>query len=456
MSSPTHLSLVLLLLFPVARAGVAPAPVTSPVTLPELVQEALLEEGQALLQEGRTRDALARFETWMERYPQDPRGYLGAATALIRLRRSPRATRHLRAAHEIAPENVPVLFNLAACLHNQTLYDEAIVYWRALRDLADVRPELARREDWVRFWGKAAAALDRSPEAIEAFRRLVRLDPKNMTYRGDLANELMQATRFEEAVKELEHIVEARGEEASVRYQLGWAYLRLDRDEDAERELAAAAELDPNLVDAFLRLGTLYSRQQEHHKALASYQAALRANSFSAEALHGLARQFALTGDEDGAADARRNYERVSAIADERTEALRTCLRGLAAAPRDIAAHEAVARFYLEQGDAEGAEPRLLRLLALDPENELAILNLGTILALRGDLESALLEVGKLLERDAQHPQANLRTGRILCGMKRWKDAIPYFETALPGLGKARPEAETMLEVARRQVRTNR
>ena len=84
------------------------------------------------------------------------------------------------------------------------------------------------------------------------------------------------------------------------------------------------------------------------------------------------------------------------------------------------------------------------------------MLNLSTILARRGQYESALLEVGKLLEADASHAQANLRTGRILCAMRRWEDAIPYFEAALPGLGEARPEAETMLDVARMQVRLAR
>jgi tetratricopeptide (TPR) repeat protein len=419
-------------------------------------QEALLEEAHTLLAEGRAKEALTRFESWVDRYPKDPRGYSGAASALVRLRRAPKATHLLREAHEIAPENVPVLFNLASCLQSQALYEEAIVHWRALRDLADVQPEIARRPDWIRLWGRAASKLERSPEAIDAFQRLIALDPENAMYRGEFANELLQATRFEEAVKELERVAAQRSGESIIRYQLGWAYLQVGQDKDAERELKAAVDIDPNLVDAHLKLGTLYTRAERFSEAIKSYQEALRANTLSVEALHAISRLYSRTGDPKKAAHARSEYERVSAISEERTEALRECLRGVAAAPRDVAAHEATVRFFLEQGDADGAEPWLLRLRALDPDSELALLNLSTILAVRGQLEDALLEVGKLIELDADHAQANLRSGRIMCAMRRWEDAIPYFEAALPGLGDARGEAETMLDVARRQARTNK
>lgn len=446
MDSPAALSLTLLL-------ALAPAG-------PSVLQEPQLAEAAELLGQAddpaALRRALVKYEAHVAHYPQDPDGYLGAATALIRLRRSPEAVRLLREAHAIVPENEAVLYNLAATLHNQSLYAEAIESWRALRDLAEVKPELAQRVEWVRFWGQAASDLGLTPEALEAYERCVRLAPDNPAYRAELAHELLQAARFEEAVAHLERVVALVPGNGRYHYLLGWALLKVGRDEDAERELQRAVELDPNLLDAHLKLGTLYSRQQHPGEAVVSYRNALRVNSLSVEALHALGRLLSLTGDKEGAEDARRRYEEVSALADERTEALRDCLRRVAAEPDNVKAYEDTARFYIEQNDVDGAEPWLMRLLWRDPYNEQALLNMSSILALRGDLDSAMLEVEKLLDKDPGNTQANLRAGRIRCSQRRWKEALPYLERALPGLDKQRAEVEVLIEAARLQARSTR
>ena len=442
-------------LAPSAAASAPRAALTAPV----VVQDSLLQEAQELLRKpgaDSAREALARFRTFRERYPEDLRGVTGAATAWVRLRRPHEAVRLLREAHERAPASEPVLFNLAACLHNQTLFEEAIVHWRALRDLADVNPALAARTDWMRSWGQAASKLELGPEALEAYQRCVRLAPNDAKARAELALELLGASRFEDAAKELERVVQSRPQDATTHYQLGWSYLQLGRGEDALRELKASVEIDPSLVDAHLKLGTLYAREERHSEAIASYRAALSANPASGEALHALARLLARTGDKAGSQEVTRRYEEVNARFEERTEVLRGLLRDVAAEPDNVAAYEAAARFYLEEADAGNAETWLLRLLWRDPDNVNALLNLSTILARRGDFAAAELEVEKVLEREPQNLDGNLQLARILCSQRRWTEALPLLETALPLAGDARPQVEALLSAARSEARRRR
>jgi hypothetical protein len=54
-----------------------------------------------------------------------------------------------------------------------------------------------------------------------------------------------------------------------------------------------------------------------------------------------------------------------------------------------------------------------------------------------------------LLEAEPANPEAGLQSARILCAMGRFAEAIPLLERSLAGLGRRRPEAEALLELAR-------
>jgi tetratricopeptide (TPR) repeat protein len=409
-----------------------------------------LAEARALLREDRPAEALTLCETWIAEHPDDPRGWVEGAAVLGRMRRFPRAAEYLHKANDLAPDDPRTLFNLASSLQNQSLFDQAIVYWRRLHELADHDPELARRPDWIRLWGLAASELDRSPEALDAFGRLVALDPSNTTYRLDLAQELLHAARFEEAATELERVAQDRPGDPAVRYLHGWALLRIGRDEAAERELQAARDLDPSVPAPHLKLGTLYSRQRRYDEALASYREAVRLDPLSAEGWHALARLETLHGSPELADQARQRYEAARAVADERTERLRACTRRVTNDPTDVEAYAEAARLFLQAGDLVAAEPWLNRLLAHDPDNEQALLDLSVLLARRGELRPALLEAQKLLERDPRHPQANLQAARVLCALGRWKEAVPHLETAIENLPpQLREQAHALLQQAR-------
>lgn len=60
---------------------------------------------------------------------------------------------------------------------------------------------------------------------------------------------------------------------------LGWSYTGLGEDEDAERNLKKALEMDPNLAAAYYNLGNLYNEQNRRQMALDAFKQAYELDS---------------------------------------------------------------------------------------------------------------------------------------------------------------------------------
>lgn len=83
-----------------------------------------------------------------------------------------------------------------------------------------------------------------------------------------------------------------------------------------------------------------------------------------------------------------------------------------------------------------GSEPMkgismLREVLIEDPENELAIYNLGILSISSGQLERAIERFEKLLELDPDNPEANFYMGYCLFEMGNASASKPYFEKVL-------------------------
>ena len=87
--------------------------------------------------------------------------------------------------------------------------------------------------------------------------------------------------------------------------------------------------------------------------------------------------------------------------------------RTLVSKPNDVDAHLRYALDLLGQGRLDEAQVIFLRLLSFDPLNDVAIIDLASLLARQGDFSGALKELGKILEVDEGHETANLQAARI-------------------------------------------
>ena len=73
----------------------------------------------------------------------------------------------------------------------------------------------------------------------------------------------------------------------------------------------------------------------------------------------------------------------------------------------------------------------LREVLEQDPENELAIYNLGILAITSGQMDKALKRFEKLRELNSESPEANFYLGYCLFETGRPKEALPYFEKVL-------------------------
>jgi tetratricopeptide (TPR) repeat protein len=258
-----------------------------------------------------------------------------------------------------------------------------------------VRDELATTSEPTLLLAGADAAVARhNPrQASELYARAAELDPKSADAHLGLGQALAVAKRAEEAGRALDRAAEldpadtvplltlaqlhadVPEKEAGYRLEAGRrAAARFDTGA-ANRELAAAADLDPNRRAATRReQGALHARIGEHPQALAAYEEAAGLDATDEAAWRGLGAQRRIAGDGPGAEAAL-----VSAL-DLR--------------PDDPEALRALGEIYTETGRPHQAVPKLERALALAPASDETRRSLARALHEGGDADGALALLG--------------------------------------------------------------
>jgi len=136
--------------------------------------------------------------------------------------------------------------------------------------------------------------------------------------------------------------------------------------------------------------GQLKAQQRDFAGAIADFTAWLSVHPDDAVALFHRAHARAELGDQHGAAEdlqkiVRQNIDAASKAVRER--------------PNDKAAHAALARVRLADGDVQGAIASYGKVLALDPDDVDALFGRGNARQMAGDREGALKDYAAALER---------------------------------------------------------
>ena len=159
----------------------------------------------------------------------------------------------LRAAAEDHPRDAEVRNSLAVALERLNRPSEAeAVYHEALR----LAPDHARA--WLNL-GDLLRRQRRLPEAAEAARRALAVDPRPVTQhkgRVDLAQVMLETGHPEQALAVLGEALEIR-DGAEIRYALGSACYQLERYDEEVAHLEQAVRLDPSFAPAWRNLGAV-------------------------------------------------------------------------------------------------------------------------------------------------------------------------------------------------------
>ena len=215
------------------------AALTAESDTPAHAPAARAELGAALLEAGLLKQAEAELTAAISLNPTDTESVVRLARVYLQLKNIPAAGRTLEAS--VARGN-----------------DPAPVY--AL--LADVYEQSGHVEN-----------------AIPAMRLAIQRDPQSEKYRFTYAVLLTNSNAPAAAVIRLEEALQSFPSSSRLWFALGFANFKLDKNEEAERALRKAIELDPKFAPAFAYLGLIRARTGAYAEAISLYERALLADT---------------------------------------------------------------------------------------------------------------------------------------------------------------------------------
>ena len=115
--------------------------------------------------------------------------------------------------------------------------------------------------------------------AIPAMRLAIQRDPQSEKYRFAYAVLLTNSNAPGAAVIRLEESLQSFPSSSRLWFALGFANFKLDKNEEAERALRKAIELDPKFAPAFAYLGLIRAKTGAYAEAISLYESALRADA---------------------------------------------------------------------------------------------------------------------------------------------------------------------------------
>jgi tetratricopeptide (TPR) repeat protein len=157
------------------------------------------------------------------------------------------AAQEWKQAARLAPEDRRIQGPLARALWRNREYDEARP---VLEQLARDEPRAA---EWNYLLGDLLYREQQSDAALTYLMASVRMDPGNLAARAVLGRVYMQLGRMEEAIPQIEAAIDS-DEDGSLHYQLGLAYRRLGRADEArvmfdrQRALASRVATVPEIA----------------------------------------------------------------------------------------------------------------------------------------------------------------------------------------------------------------
>jgi tetratricopeptide (TPR) repeat protein len=393
-------------------------------------QPTLLEQARAAAAAGKVQVAIDAYEGWLRESPADRAALREAGTFAFRERRWYESARWLERYVALDPTDPAGWFDLGAVRHNQCRFDLAIPAFRQLEALESTDPSLAARAEHRFFHGESARRLERFGEAIPELEIAAARAPERRDYRTALAQALFDGGRFDAAAAEFGRLVAAEAT-ADAYYGLGCALGDGGKTDEAMAALKEARRLRPRDPRILLRLGNLALRQKDLRRAESYLVEARAAAPRNADVLFALAQAQRLSGQVEDAEAVLREAVEAKKEVDAAMERARVFTRSLVSRPEDVGEHMRYALDLLGQGRFDDAQVVFHRVLSFDPKNELAIMNLSSLLARQGQPAAAMKEVQKLLDDDPLHELASAQAARVRLLANDPKGALAFAAPAL-------------------------
>jgi eukaryotic-like serine/threonine-protein kinase len=365
--------------------------------------------GNALVASGELTAAESVLRRAQRRHPGDLRANLDLASLLDKLNRRDDAIRFYTAARAILPETA---HGLAHALSNRGDSDEAI---EVFKDLARLRPKDGRIlvcfATELKERGRpeeAAAALE---QAIVTFREAIRLRPGEFGAHLGLGDSLRQQGKLDDAIAAYREVVRLRSDYEAPHHGLGDALSDQRKFDEAIAEYRVAIRLRPNDAEAHSNLGMALREQGKLDEAIAEQREAIRLRPNDAQIRSNLG----------GTLNDQKKFD----------EAVAECREAIKLKPNLAIAHFNLAHNLKDQGKLDEAIAAYREAIRLNPDLTEAHTNLGSVLASQGKLTEALGEHRKAIRLKPDDADVHNCLGAALSQQGNLEGAIAEFRKAI-------------------------
>jgi tetratricopeptide (TPR) repeat protein/2-polyprenyl-3-methyl-5-hydroxy-6-metoxy-1,4-benzoquinol methylase len=219
-----------------------------------LAASAMIDEGNALEEQGRLPEAMARYDAAAQAHPQYARAHLNRGNIFLAGAQLDEARSAYQLAIACDPKYAAAYFNLGNLDYRTRDFQRALINYQEAISL---------RSDFADAFVAQANALDvlgRTADAIESYERALAINPAYAEVHFNLGILTAAQGRSEDSAKSLLKAIELRPDYALAHYEFGRVLLALGRSDEAIESLRQAVRIQPTLHDAYYRLGIALQR----------------------------------------------------------------------------------------------------------------------------------------------------------------------------------------------------
>jgi tetratricopeptide (TPR) repeat protein/2-polyprenyl-3-methyl-5-hydroxy-6-metoxy-1,4-benzoquinol methylase len=244
---------------------------------------AMIDEGNALEEQGRIAEAMARYGAAVAADPQCARAHLNRGNILLADARFDEARSAYQRAIDCDPQYAGAHFNLGNLNCRVGDFERA---------LSNYQSAIGIKPDFVDALVAIANALDslgRTAEAVENYERALIINPGFAEVHFNLGLMATAKGRHDEAANCLRKAIDIRPEYASAHYYLGLALFNVGRRDQALESLRQAVRFEPTMDQAHYIMGIILQNLgsiPQLEEAAASLRRAVEINPALAQAHH--------------------------------------------------------------------------------------------------------------------------------------------------------------------------
>jgi protein O-mannosyl-transferase len=237
-----------------------------------------LNLGVALVDEGKTEEAIACYRRALELQPGLPEASISLAGALTdQGGHLDEVVALYRSALQEKPDSAEAHNNLGFVLLGQGQIDEAIAHCRRALEL---KPEYADAHNNL---GLALAARGQTDQAVSHYRRALELKPDHMKAENNLAIALINQGHVDEAVAAFRRALKLKPDSAEAHNNLGLALKEQRRSGEAMEHFEEALRLRPDYADGHVNMAVVLAAGGNLDPAIEHYRIALRIQPLDAD-----------------------------------------------------------------------------------------------------------------------------------------------------------------------------